>query len=171
MTKEEIKSSKVGLRFNEGKLRWSLVEWESVMRLQTVDDLPLLRTFLLRESMFHLCKNPSNPQALASAWSRVCKIPDGLDPDYVGLEPMVRVLMYGAEKYDDHNWKKGLSLVSLVDCAMRHFIAMEKGEELDPESGLPHKGHLMCNLMMLAYFTLTEEGREKLAALEKKETQ
>ena len=107
------KEPEAGLRYNEGKLRWSLM-------------------------------------------------------DYKAMEPMILVLMYGAKKYTvevdgkvipgDNNWKKGLSLESLQDCMQRHLAAIMNGEEVDPESGLPHIGHLMCNAMMYSHFKQKEHG-------------
>jgi Domain of unknown function (DUF5664) len=98
-TKENEKST-VGLRFNEGKLRWDLVD---------LDD----------------------------------------------LETMVRVLEYGAKKYTDHNWKKGgpsLTKDEILNSLQRHVNAMRRGERLDPESGLPHIAHILCNAMFQAHF-------------------
>jgi hypothetical protein len=31
-------------------------------------------------------------------------------------------------------------------------MAIERGEENDPESGLPHVGHIACNLRMLMHY-------------------
>lgn len=88
-----------GLRYNTGKLRWSLVSWKA-------------------------------------------------------LEPMVRVLMFGAEKYDDHNWKKGLKYTEVCESMMRHLYAFMEGEDNDPESKLSHVGHILCNAMFLSYMSL-----------------
>jgi hypothetical protein len=84
------------LRFNEGKLQWSLVDFKS-------------------------------------------------------FEDMVRVLMFGAQKYDSHNWKKGLKTTEICESLLRHLYAYMDGEEIDPESGLPHIGHIQCNAMFLAH--------------------
>ena len=71
--------------------------------------------------------------------------------DFDALEPMVRVLEFGANKYADHNWKKGQKTTELTESLMRHLTAYLKGEDNDPESGLPHVGHIMCNAMFLSY--------------------
>jgi hypothetical protein len=88
--------------------------------------------------------------------------------DFKALEPMVQVLMYGAKKYTKdgvsgaHNWKKGLPVTATIDSLMRHLTAYLGGEELDPESGLPHIGHIMCNIMFISHFTGTKwDDREK----------
>lgn len=71
--------------------------------------------------------------------------------DFPSLEPMVRVLMFGAEKYSAHNWKKGLPVTEICDSMMRHITAFLAGENDDPESGISHVGHIQCNAMFLAY--------------------
>jgi len=72
--------------------------------------------------------------------------------DFDSLINMVRVLEYGAKKYDKYNWKKGLPYVSVIESMLRHIFAFLNGEDLDPESGLPHTGHIMCNALFLDYY-------------------
>jgi hypothetical protein len=67
------------------------------------------------------------------------------------LIPFVRVLEFGAQKYDRDNWMKDMELNKILDSAQRHLAAMMDGEELDQESGLPHAGHVMCNMMFYVY--------------------
>lgn len=70
---------------------------------------------------------------------------------FPSLEPMVRVLMFGAEKYEADNWKKGYPIRRTYGSLMRHMVAFMEGENDDPESGLPHLGHAMCNLLFMQY--------------------
>lgn len=68
-------------------------------------------------------------------------------------ERMAEVLQFGADKYGDNNWRKGgekLSLLSVLDSMKRHILAIEKGEDLDEESGLDHIGHVLCNAAFIA---------------------
>lgn len=61
------------------------------------------------------------------------------------------------------NWMKGMPWSVPTACAMRHATArLAKGEINDPETGLPHRGHFMCNLVMLAQFESTyREGDDR----------
>tara|TARA_R110000803_G_scaffold78744_1_gene143985 strand:- start:712 stop:1053 length:342 start_codon:yes stop_codon:yes gene_type:complete len=70
------------------------------------------------------------------------------------LAPMVKVLMFGAEKYDDHNWKKGLKFTEVMESMQRHMNAFADGENDDKESKLTHVGHILCNAMFLSYMYL-----------------
>jgi hypothetical protein len=71
--------------------------------------------------------------------------------DFDALEDMVKVLEFGAKKYSADNWKKGLNTNEITESMMRHLFAYLRGEDIDPESGLPHTGHIMCNAMFLSY--------------------
>lgn len=73
------------------------------------------------------------------------------------LERLAEVLTYGANKYTDRNWEKGISWSRTYGAALRHLTAWFKGEDLDPESGLPHLGHAICNLAFLLEFAKTKK--------------
>lgn len=76
---------------------------------------------------------------------------------YPSLEPLVRVLEYGAEKYTTgnesgrDNWKKGLPIRQVCESMLRHIYAFLDGEDNDPESKISHIGHIQANAMFLAY--------------------
>jgi hypothetical protein len=72
---------------------------------------------------------------------------DLLDSEF--LESVGAVLGFGAQKYAAHNWRGGISYSRLLGAAMRHLLAIMRGEDTDPESGLPHTGHLGCCVMFL----------------------
>jgi len=74
-----------------------------------------------------------------------------------GMEEFVKVLTYGAEKYDDHNWKKVPDLQSrYYDALQRHVAAYRAGELVDGESGLPHLAHAMCCVAFMMEDSLNE---------------
>lgn len=72
----------------------------------------------------------------------------------VSLEPMIKVLMFGAEKYSAHNWRKGLKYSEIAESLQRHLNAFMEGEDNDSESKLSHVGHILCNAMFLSYMSI-----------------
>ncbi len=74
---------------------------------------------------------------------------DLLDPDF--LEDVARVLTFGAAKYTAHNWRGGVNVSRLIAAAYRHLGAINRGEDIDPESGLPHAAHLGCCVQFLSW--------------------
>jgi hypothetical protein len=70
---------------------------------------------------------------------------------FPSIEETIAVLEFGAEKYSPDNWKKGLNREEILESTQRHLVALFKGEEIDPESGLPHTAHINCNSMFYAY--------------------
>lgn len=73
---------------------------------------------------------------------------DLLDPPF--LEGVAKVLTFGAQKYAAHNWRGGIAYSRLIASLYRHLGAINRGEDIDPESGLPHVYHLGCNCQFLA---------------------
>lgn len=64
-----------------------------------------------------------------------------------------QVAEYGAEKYSRYNWKKGLKYTQVIDSLLRHLCAYADGEDLDPETCLPHVDHIGWNALSLAEMT------------------
>lgn len=77
--------------------------------------------------------------------------------DLKSMEPGVRVLEFGAKKYAPNNWKKGMPMSEILDSMMRHIAALQSGEYIDPESGLPHTGHIQCNALFLGGPNVTND--------------
>lgn len=67
------------------------------------------------------------------------------------LIPMVRVLEFGANKYGNKNWQKGLPVMEICESLKRHLDAFMEGEDNDKESGISHIGHIQCNAMFLQW--------------------
>ena len=66
------------------------------------------------------------------------------------VEEVVKVLTYGAKKYDDENWRKVDNQRSrYYAAAMRHIVAWWQGEKRDPERGYHHLAHAICCLIFL----------------------
>lgn len=73
---------------------------------------------------------------------------------FESLEGMVKVLEFGAKKYDGWNWTTngGFSYMRVMRSCLRHLFAWSRGEDLDPESGLSHIHHAMCNLLFISHY-------------------
>lgn len=83
--------------------------------------------------------------------------------NYEDLCEAARVFEYGAQKYAAWNWAKGMAWSVPVGCILRHALA---DEVLDEESGLPHWGHMLCNVIMLVHFEETyPEGDDRPQAV------
>ena len=72
-----------------------------------------------------------------------------VDPAFI--EGIGKVLAFGAQKYEAHNWRKGIKISRLLGGALRHLLSLLRGEDTDPESGLPHVHHLGCCVMFLSW--------------------
>jgi hypothetical protein len=90
-----------------------------------------------------------NPGHLSTAYNMASDMTSG---ELQLLELEARVFGYGAKEYAAWNWTKGMPWSVPVACIIRHLMAIERGEENDPESGLPHVGHIACNLRMLMHY-------------------
>lgn len=76
--------------------------------------------------------------------------------DWTALEGLAKVLTFGAQKYNAHNWRKGLEYSRVISAMLRHLSAVQRGEDIDPESGLPHIDHIGCCWMFLSNYTKTK---------------
>jgi len=77
------------------------------------------------------------------------KLEYGLLPP-LALEETVKVLTFGAQKYERDNWQKVPDAKRrYFDALQRHVWAWKQGEQFDPESGIHHLAHAMCCLMFL----------------------
>ena len=86
--------------------------------------------------------------------------------DLIPVEALIgasKVLGFGADKYGRWNWRDdvdettyGRTYASL----MRHLTSFWSGEDIDPESGLPHLDHALSQLMILKIQTLETTNPE-----------
>jgi len=64
------------------------------------------------------------------------------------LAPVVRVLEFGCKKYKENNWMKVEGGYRRYrDAALRHLIALDSGQTLDPETGEHHLAHALCSCL------------------------
>lgn len=77
-------------------------------------------------------------------------------------EAMVKILTFGAQKYDERNWEKGMKWSNVISSLKRHLAAIEAGEDYDKESGELHAAHLACNTHFLtAYYDIYPQGDDR----------
>jgi hypothetical protein len=78
---------------------------------------------------------------------------------FAAIEDVARVGTFGAGKYGERSWH-GLSASRLFGAALRHLWAWWRGEDLDPETGLPHLAHAGCCVLMLAEQMIDRPGSD-----------
>jgi hypothetical protein len=86
-----------------------------------------------------------------------------LDP-YV-LETVASVLTFGANKYSDDNWRRGMSHRRLIGSALRHIYAILRGEYNDDETKLPHWAHAICGLMFLGWHQKYRQDKDDVISI------
>lgn len=55
----------------------------------------------------------------------------------------------GAAKYSPNQWRNGMPLSQPFNALLRHAFALMNGQDNDPETGLPHTGHMLCCIRMM----------------------
>ena len=82
------------------------------------------------------------------------KVPMALIDPYA-MQELAHVLKFGATKYSPNGWRKGIEWTRTVSALLRHVYKFLDGETHDPETGLNHMAHVMCNAMFLVNFEKT----------------
>lgn len=122
---------KESLRYNEGKPDWTLLHYKSL--------LPLVDVMAYGAHKYSVFQAPDG------------SIVRGIDiASSITSNPAngYTLLTSGRD-----NWKIGFDPRKVLKSLMRHVIAYSDGEEFDQESGLPHIGHALANLMFMQYHT------------------
>jgi hypothetical protein len=90
---------------------------------------------------------------------------DLLPPE--ALDDIVKIYTYGAIKYPSpRNWENGMSWGRVFGAMMRHAWAFWRGEDMDPESKLPHLAHAAwCCLTLLQYMRTHREMDDRSTAM------
>ena len=68
------------------------------------------------------------------------------------LETVAQVFEFGAQKYGIWDWfddGKNTEFIRSFSSIQRHLFAWHNGEDIDPDSGLPHLAHATSQLMIL----------------------
>lgn len=72
--------------------------------------------------------------------------------DLLPVGPLTKVAtLYGkgASKYDDHNWRRGYEWSKSYAAMMRHATQFWGGEDLDPDTQLPHLASVVFHALAL----------------------
>jgi len=76
------------------------------------------------------------------------------------LEETAIVLTYGAVKYSERNWEKGMAWHRPFGALMRHMWAWWRGESVDPETGFSHLAHAACCIAFLIAYERRRIGAD-----------
>ena len=76
------------------------------------------------------------------------------------LTEVAKVLEYGTQKYELHNWRHGMPWLKLANSTLRHLFSWLSGEDKDPESGLSHLAHAACNILFLLTYAAHGSGTD-----------
>jgi hypothetical protein len=148
-----------GARFNAGKTRLDLLPLNIVLdslplstedMIDTVDDSVRTAVYRAMSDIGHFQQSGDE-----------LFLDRALDTLHPYWKDCADVFEYGAKKYASWNWVKGMAWSIPIGCIGRHSFAVFNGEMNDPESGLPHVGHILCNVVMLkTYFEGYPEGND-----------
>lgn len=75
-------------------------------------------------------------------------------------EAIAKVLAFGAAKYGERNWEKGMNWGRPFAALRRHMAAWWAGEANDPETGMSHLWHAACNVAFLIAFEQRKIGTD-----------
>lgn len=76
------------------------------------------------------------------------------------LEQLGRVYAFGADKYEDYNFRKGYDWSLTFDAMQRHLWAFWNGEDLDVESGHYHLAHAIWHGFTLLHYLISQKGTD-----------
>lgn len=138
-------------RHNEGKPDYSLIDSKTLYYGFTISPPNSVMTMLDHLSNYQFTGDRCElGYAVECCVSALNGSPDN---KYSVLDPLVKVLEFGAKKYSPFNWAEGMKWSIPIACVHRHLLMIySKGEQLDSESGQPHIAHVMANLLMLIYY-------------------
>jgi hypothetical protein len=140
-----------GTKFDSKKDDYTLLPWPVVAKLEAWDyDMYAWTPFgaIATQEVDTLCNIFYDLNyALTKTYS-----------SWAGLRWVVKILGFGAGKYGRNNWMQlENAQVRYTNACLRHYAAYQSGEIHDPETGMPHLAHCLCNLVFLIHFAREEK--------------
>lgn len=138
-------------KLDAGKARLDLIPWDAVDCVES-------GLFCLDDNYEATCdSNAPNLQPGRAFDNLIDFFQDGADLPEIHLTSedilgVAKVLEFGAKKYSPRGWEKGMEYSRVFAAGVRHLFSLGAGETLDPETGLPHWHHALCNYLFLAAF-------------------
>lgn len=78
------------------------------------------------------------------------------------MNELAKVYSMGAQKYADHNWRKGMKWSRVIASLKRHLNYIEQGIDHDDESKLLHAAHVAWNaITLLEYYKIYPQGDDR----------
>lgn len=77
-----------------------------------------------------------------------------------GIEAVAHILGFGAAKYGERNWEKGMDWSRPFGACLRHLYAWWSGEDKDADTGKSHLWHAACNIFFLLVYEKRGIGRD-----------
>jgi len=98
------------------------------------------------------------------AYDKGLKFDEDKDPwdlaPWDAFRAIVKVLKFGAVKYERRNWEKGMAWSRCYAAAMRHLIAWHERDPKDPDTGFSHLWHAGCCIAFLISYELRGIGKD-----------
>lgn len=131
------------VRYNTGKTRFDLIILKDV-----VDSISPHHLDLNQGLALNVLRNVASFQLDKDITHLDTILPNLVDYWY----ECANVFEYGAKKYSDWNWTKGMNWSYYIASLSRHLLSIILEEVLiDDESGYSHFGHVLCNLVMFRH--------------------
>ena len=73
------------------------------------------------------------------------------------IEEVIKVYQFGAAKYGERNYEKGMQWHRPFNSMMRHAWSWWRGEDTDAESGYSHMAHVVVNALFLLVYVLRKD--------------
>lgn len=70
------------------------------------------------------------------------------------IKAVAWIYTFGAKKYDDNNWRKGMKFSRVYGALQRHLLTWYEGEDNDSETGKSHTWHAIWGCVTLAYYMM-----------------